>query len=182
MPRRERNRGFRWSVRIRFGDTDPFGVVYFASYFRYMKEALDEFLRARGLPPERTYRDAEAGRAFPVVASRARFLAPARYGDVLAIRVRVDTHTDKAITFGFRMATEPDGKSVAQGQITCVAINRQWRAIAIPTPWRESLLGGRGSPGGHQPSQRLAAPQRVDRVRRERPDAGDLDRQGHVRA
>ena len=22
-------------VRVRFGDTDPYGIVYFASYFRY---------------------------------------------------------------------------------------------------------------------------------------------------
>jgi hypothetical protein len=57
-----RDAPFHWQVRVRFGDTDPYGVVYFASYFRYMKEALDEFLRVRGLPPERTYRDAEGER------------------------------------------------------------------------------------------------------------------------
>jgi hypothetical protein len=33
--------GFRWTVRVRFGETDPYGVVYFVSYFRYIKEALD---------------------------------------------------------------------------------------------------------------------------------------------
>ena len=65
---------FRWSAPIRFGDTDPYGVVYFVSYFRFMKEDLDEFLRAHGLPPEHTYRDFEAGRGFPVAASSARFL------------------------------------------------------------------------------------------------------------
>ncbi len=82
------NETFRWPGRVRFGDTDPFGVAYFVSYFRYMKDALDEFLRARGLPPERTYRDAEGGRGLPIAASNARFIAPARYGDVRAPRRR----------------------------------------------------------------------------------------------
>ncbi len=37
-------------VRVRFGDTDPYGIVYFVSYFRYCHLAIEEFLRACGLP------------------------------------------------------------------------------------------------------------------------------------
>src|SRR5574341_894300 len=74
MSRQTSGAAFRWSVPVRFGDTDPYGVVYFVSYFRYMKEALDEFLRTRGLPPERTYRDTEEGRGLPIAASSARFV------------------------------------------------------------------------------------------------------------
>ena len=39
-------------VRVRFGDTDPYGIVYFVSYFRYCHRAIEDFLRACGLPPE----------------------------------------------------------------------------------------------------------------------------------
>src|SRR3990172_13265362 len=87
MPGHTQPAAFHWSAPIRFGDTDPYGVVYFVSYFRFMKEALDEFLRARGLVPEDTYRDSEGGRGLPVAASSARFLTPARYGDILDIEV-----------------------------------------------------------------------------------------------
>jgi acyl-CoA thioester hydrolase len=146
MPAHTGPAAFRWSVPVRFGDTDPYGVVYFVSYFRIMKEALDEFLRARGLPPERTYRDVEAGRGLPVTASSARFLAPARYGDVLDVEVTVQACREKSVTFGFRIGRRPGGEPLATGEITCVAIDASWRSIALPPEWRERLLGA-----GHAP-------------------------------
>ncbi len=146
MMDRVRQDAFRWPVRVRFGDTDPYGVVYFVSYFRYMKEALDEFLRARGLPPERTYRDAEGGRGLPVAASRARFLAPVRYGDVLEIEVSVGVCTEKSVTFAFRIERASEGEPVAAGEITCVAIDGGWRSVALPVDWRERLLRGADLP------------------------------------
>jgi acyl-CoA thioester hydrolase len=141
MPGHTEPAAFRWSAPIRFGDTDPYGVVYFVSYFRFMKEALDEFLRARGLPPEDTYRDAEAGRGLPVAASSARFLAPARYGDVLDVGVAVQACSEKSVTFGFRIGRRPEGEPVATGEITCVAIDAGWRPIPLPPEWRHRLLG-----------------------------------------
>ncbi len=141
MPRHDEDAPFRWPVRVRFGDTDPYGVVYFVSFFRYMKEALDEFLRASGLPPEQIYRDAEAGRGLPVAASSARFMAPARYGDVLRVRVSVGALTERSVTFHFRIEREPEGEPVAAGEITCVAIDGEWRPMVLPQAWRERLLG-----------------------------------------
>ncbi len=140
MPGQMGGAAFRWSVPVRFGDTDPYGVVYFVSYFRVMKEALDEFLRARGLPPERTYRDVEAERGLPVAASSARFLAPARYGDVLDVGVTVQACSEKSVTFGFRIGRRPEGEPVATGEITCVAIDASWHSIALPQEWRDRLV------------------------------------------
>lgn len=146
MPGHTEPAAFRWSAPIRFGDTDPYGVVYFVSHFRYMKEALDEFLRARGLPPERTYRDVDAGRGLPVTASSARFLAPARYGDVLEVGVTVQACSEKSVTFGFQIGRGSEGEPVATGEITCVAIDAGWRSIPLPQEWRERMVGGsRGS-------------------------------------
>src|SRR5574341_727368 len=142
MPKHTEPAAFRWSAPIRFGDTDPYGVVYFVSYFRFMKEALDEFLRACGLPPEDTYRDSEAGRGLPVAASSARFLTPARYGDTLEIQVTVGTCSERSVRFDFQIGRRPGGEPVATGEITCVAIDAGWRSIALPPAWRDRLLGG----------------------------------------
>lgn len=142
---------FRWAVRVRFGDTDPYGVVYFVSYFRYMKEALDEFLRSRALPPERTYRDPEGGRGLPVAASSARFIAPARYGEVLDIEVSVAACTEKSVTFAFRIGRADDGAPVATGEITCVAIDGDWHPIALPAEWRQRLLDCGAGPPHNRP-------------------------------
>ena len=48
----------RTAVRVRFGDTDPYGIVYFVSYFRYCHRAIEEFLRACDLAPEETFKNA----------------------------------------------------------------------------------------------------------------------------
>ena len=38
-------------IRVRFGETDPYGVAYFAAVLDYFKRGMDEFLRSRGLSP-----------------------------------------------------------------------------------------------------------------------------------
>jgi acyl-CoA thioester hydrolase len=141
--------GFRWSVRVRFGDTDPYGVVYFVSFFRYMKDALDEFLRARGLPPEQTYRDCRSGRGLPVIASSARFTSPVRYGETLDIEVTVAACTERSVKFGFRFMRGPADEPVADGEITCVAIDGEWRATLLPPEWRQRLAGSASPPPNH---------------------------------
>jgi len=146
MPGHTEPVAFRWSIPTRVGDTDPYGVVYFVSYFRFMKEALDEFLRARGLVPEDIYRDSEAGRGLPVAASSARFLRPARYGDTLEIRVTVGTFSEKSVRFDFQIGRRPGGEPVATGEITCVAIDANWRSIGLPQEWRERLSGAGDPP------------------------------------
>jgi len=47
----------RTQVRVRFGDTYPYGIVYFVSYFRYCHRGIEEFLRNLGLAPENTFRN-----------------------------------------------------------------------------------------------------------------------------
>ena len=76
-------------VRVRFGDTDPYGIVYFVSYFRYCHRAIEEFLRACGLPPEETFKNVEEGFGLPIVEAWGRFRRPSRYGDLLRIETRI---------------------------------------------------------------------------------------------
>ena len=59
-------------VRVRFGDTDPYGIVYFVSYFRYCHRAIEEFLRACGLPPEETFKNVPEGFGLPIVEAFTR--------------------------------------------------------------------------------------------------------------
>ena len=40
---------FRWRTRVYWEDTDAGGVVYHASYLRFLERARTEWLRARGL-------------------------------------------------------------------------------------------------------------------------------------
>jgi len=81
-------RAFIHTLRVRYGECDPQGVVFNANYFAYFDVALTELWRdALG-----SYTDMIAEGVDMVVAeARARYLAPARFDDELAISIFV-TH------------------------------------------------------------------------------------------
>jgi acyl-CoA thioester hydrolase len=129
-------------IPVRFGDTDPYGVVYFASYFRWAHAGIEEFLRRCGLPPEETFRSSEPRFGLPVVESAGRFIAPARYGDKLRLTVRIASLEEKAVAFSCIFESQDGGKTVAEASVKCLAISADWKAIAIPEEVRRRLSAG----------------------------------------
>lgn len=126
-------------VVVRFGDTDPYGVVYFASYFRYCHHGIEEFLRHVGLPPHQVLRSPEEGYGLPVVGAACDFLKPVWYGETLRLRVSVAAARSKSVTFGFHFFRETRDEVVARGQATIVTIDRQWQSRFLPDRVREAI-------------------------------------------
>jgi YbgC/YbaW family acyl-CoA thioester hydrolase len=122
----------RCQVRVRFGDTDPYGIVYFVSYFRYCHRAIEEYLRSLGLPPEETFRNTQEGFGLPIVEAHGKFLRPSRYGDLLEVETRLQEVRAKALIFQFRFFPAGGTELLAEGSATLVAISRTWQAIAVP--------------------------------------------------
>jgi acyl-CoA thioester hydrolase len=130
-------------VRVRFGDTDPYGIVYFVSYFRYCHRAIEEFLRACGLPPEETFKNVQEGFGLPIVEAWGRFRRPSIYGDVLRMETRVQEFRNKAILFRFEFYPETGHDLLAEGTATLVAIGPDWRAKELPERIKAALAQGR---------------------------------------
>jgi acyl-CoA thioester hydrolase len=126
-------------VYVRFGDTDPYGVVYFVSYFRYCHRGIEEFLRHLGLPPETIFRNREEKFGLPIVAADCRFLKPARYGEMLEMETSIKELKQKAIIFQFSFYRPPDTGLLAEGTATCVAIDHTWKARALPEVLAEKI-------------------------------------------
>ncbi len=129
------------TVTVRFGDTDPYGVVYFASYFRYCHHGIEEFLRSRGLPPHEVFRNREEGFGLPIASASCDFLKPVRYGEQLRLAVSLAQIKDKALTFAFRFYRRESDELVARGEATMVAIGSDWRARSIPKRIVEAVTG-----------------------------------------
>jgi acyl-CoA thioester hydrolase len=119
-------------VRVRFGDTDPYGIVYFVSYFRYCHRAIEEFLRAVGLPPAETFKNVQEGFGLPIVEAWGRFRRPSQYGELLRIETRLQEVRSKAVKFRFEFYPEAGRELLAEGSATLVAIDRTWRARELP--------------------------------------------------
>jgi acyl-CoA thioester hydrolase len=126
-------------VFVRFGDTDPYGVVYFVSYFRYCHRGIEEFLRHLDLAPETIFRNREEKFGLPIVAADCRFLKPARYGEMLEMETSIKELKEKAIVFQFSFYRPPDTGLLAEGTATCVAIDHTWKARALPEILAEKI-------------------------------------------
>jgi acyl-CoA thioester hydrolase len=129
----------RTTVRVRFGDTDPYGIVYFVSYFRYCHRAIEEFLRACGLPPQETFKNVPEKFGLPIVEAWGRFRRPSVYGDLLRIETRVQEFRPKAIVFRFEFFPETGSELLAEGTATLVAIGPDWRARELPERVKAAL-------------------------------------------
>jgi acyl-CoA thioester hydrolase len=127
------------TARVRFGDTDPYGIVYFVSYFRYIHRAIEEFLRACGFRPEETFKNTGEGFGLPIVEAWGRFRRPSRYGDLLRVETRVQEIRAKAIIFRFEFFPETGEELLAEGTANLVAVDRAFRPRDLPERVRAAL-------------------------------------------
>lgn len=121
---------------MRFGDTDPYGVVYFASYFRYAHQALEDFLTHNGIRPGEVFRNRDRNLGLPIVASSGEFKVPLFYGD----EFRISIHPTKIGTSSiiFLCKFWKDKKVVGKVELVMVAIDKNWKPRRLP-PELEAL-------------------------------------------
>jgi acyl-CoA thioester hydrolase len=79
---------FTFPVRVYWEDTDAGGVVYYASYLRFLERARSEWLRSLGIDQAALMRDERL--QFVVVEANVRYHRPARFDDQLAVTVALD--------------------------------------------------------------------------------------------
>jgi acyl-CoA thioester hydrolase len=131
---------FVYRRRVEFCETDMAGIVHFSNYYRYMEQAEHEFLRSLGLALMMTEPDGTVI-GWPRVSSSCSYKAPARYDDVLEIRLRVDRKGVKSLTFGYEIV---HGETlVATGQIKTVCClfrpGRPMESIEIPAAYGDAI-------------------------------------------
>jgi 4-hydroxybenzoyl-CoA thioesterase len=74
----------RKKIRIEWGDCDPAGIVYYPRYFAYFDSCTSALFAAAGLPKREMLRNYQIV-GIPMVDTRARFLAPSRFGDEVEV-------------------------------------------------------------------------------------------------
>jgi acyl-CoA thioester hydrolase len=102
-------------------DTDAQGVVYNASYFRFMERARTECLRERGIDHDRLRE--EHGVVLVLAAIEARFLKPARLSDVLYVTATVDETRGARMRFTQQVhRNDPAGDVIVEGvaEVACM--------------------------------------------------------------
>jgi acyl-CoA thioester hydrolase len=127
---------FETNIRVRYGETDAMGIVYYGTYPLYYETGRTEMMRHLGF----TYRKMEeAGIIMPVISMNCRYLKPARYDDLLLIRTIVKKMPETRIVFDYEIYNE-NQQRVNEGETTLVFIDRdKVRPVKIP-PFLKDVL------------------------------------------
>lgn len=119
-----------------YGDTDMMGVVYYANYFRFFEAGRTEFLRAAGFEYKRFE---ELGYGLPVASASAKYHAPARYDDPLALAITVTKVRYGSLCIEYRLVRENDGTLIATGETMHACVGPNGRVARIPDELRVAL-------------------------------------------
>lgn len=93
-----------FNVRVRYGETDQMGFVYYGIYAQYYEVGRVEAMRDAGILY--AHLEKEHNIWMPVMNMQVRFLRPARYDDLLTIRTTVPSLPDRDIRFRYEIRNE----------------------------------------------------------------------------
>jgi acyl-CoA thioester hydrolase len=130
-------------VRVYYEDTDFSGVVYHASYLRFMERGRTDYLRLLGVDHRGLFEETEKeapGFHFVVRSMRLEFLRPARMDDVLAVTTEPEEVKGASITLMQNVTR--GGETLVEAHVR-VAFVSGGRAQRIPLPLRTAMQAGR---------------------------------------
>ena len=133
--RLERVKTYRHNVAVHWGDTDPARIVFYPNYFEWFDQSTRLFFDSVGLDWD------SLGKKYgimglPIVEAKARFLAPCKFRDEIAIESHVGKWNDK--TFEVSHAVVNRGIRAVEGYEIRVWAHRhpekpdRLKAMSIP--------------------------------------------------
>ena len=90
-------------IRVRYGETDQMGYVYYGNYAQYFEMGRVEWLRNLGISYKRME---ELGIMLPVLNLNTDYLKPAKYDDLLTLKTTLIKKPSVRIEFSFELYNE----------------------------------------------------------------------------
>jgi acyl-CoA thioester hydrolase len=106
-------------IRVRYGETDQMGYVYYGNYAMYYEVGRVESLRKLGL----SYKELEGmGVMMPVLENKSKFLNAALYDDHLKVVTTIREKPGARIKFEYDIFNG-EGTLIHQGETTLAFVN-----------------------------------------------------------
>jgi acyl-CoA thioester hydrolase len=123
------------NIRVRYGETDQMGVVYYGNYFTWFEVGRVELCRHLGIDYKKMEEEDDC---FIVVAeANCRYKRPARFDDLLTIRTRVVDSHRRTIKFAYEIHKTESGEVIATGETVHVICDRLGRPKSLPEKYRK---------------------------------------------
>lgn len=124
-------------IRVRYGETDQMGYLYYGNYALYYEVGRAEAIRQLGF----TYRELEEmGVMMPVVALNAQYLRPALYDNLVTVKtILKELPEGSKIEFHSELYNE-EGQLLNKGVTTLVFYSMsEKKKVSMPAELKERL-------------------------------------------
>lgn len=118
-------------VRVRYGETDAMGYVYYGNYALYFEVGRNELMRGLGI----AYADLErSGVMMPVVEMHTVYGVAARYDDLLRVETGIVSVSGASLVFGYRVERASRGEMVVYGSTRMAFVDMaSRRPVRVPS-------------------------------------------------
>ena len=120
---------FIWPIRVYWEDTDAGGVVYHASYLRFLERARSEWMRSLGYA-QQALREREDA-VFVVRSMRLEFLRAARLDDELSVEAALVALRPASLLLAQTIRRGGETLLTAEVKVACVTSDFRPRAVPV---------------------------------------------------
>jgi 4-hydroxybenzoyl-CoA thioesterase len=130
---------FRTLLKVRFGDIDHAGIVYYPRFLHYFHVALEEFFGSQvGVDYATVINEHRVG--LPTVHLETDFYRPLRYGEQIEIEVSVTKLGGTSITWKYNVYVEGEAEPAIEGSNVTVCLDMEtFKKREIPNWLRQNL-------------------------------------------
>lgn len=123
--------------RVRYGETDQMGFMYYGNYCLYYEIARAEMIRGYGYSYDALEKD---GIQMPIVKVNSKYLRPAKYDNLITIETEIKTLDQLPfITFLHEFYNE-DQELIHKGEVTLVFVDPQTGKRCMPNEKMMTIL------------------------------------------
>lgn len=108
------------TVKIRFNECDPLGIVWHGNYIKYFEDAREEFCKLHGIDYLVVQKN---GYATPIIKSMCEHKLPLTYGDVATVETTFVSTPAAKLIFTYKIFN-PEGKLACIGETIQVFIDK----------------------------------------------------------
>lgn len=124
-----------FETRVRYADTDSYGVVYFGSYLVWVEAARTEFFRKFTNKGPIDYE--KEGIAFPFVNVNIKYLNPARTDEKIKVKTQLIEVGNTSITMKFLIENEKG--QVCEVDAVMVCVTERIKKRSVPNEIKELI-------------------------------------------
>lgn len=115
-------------IRVRYGETDQMGYMYYGNYAEFYEVGRVEMLRSLGM----SYQEMEdSGIMMPVLELKCKYIKPAKYDQEITVKVIIDQMPGIRIHFRYELYNEAE-ELINLGETTLVFVDMEKNKPCLP--------------------------------------------------